>query len=141
MFYKYNIFIKRILWTLGGREGFISEYLFSEGPCMYIEQSDIVRKGCMSKGKQPRTRVNKVPKFLLSEIKGVFILNGQKIGLEAVIFWRSRNRALVYFKSCFNDDFFQKKNHHECNLKDKSTDNLTDLNNIPIPCICICYIF
>ena len=40
----------------------------------------------MSKGKQPRTRVNKVPKLLLSEIKGVFIQNGQLIGLEAAIF-------------------------------------------------------
>ena len=71
---------------LGDHWSFISEYLFSEGPVMYIKQSDIVRKGCMSKGKQPRTRVNKVPKFLLSEIKAVFILNGQVIGLEAVIF-------------------------------------------------------
>jgi len=42
---------------LGNREDFISKYLFSEGLDMYIEQSDIVRKGCMSKGKQPRTRV------------------------------------------------------------------------------------
>ena len=40
----------------------------------------------MSKGKQPRTRVNKVPKLLLSEIKGVFILDDQEIGLESVIF-------------------------------------------------------
>ena len=40
----------------------------------------------MSKGKQPRTRVNKVPKFLLSEIKAVFILVDQGIGLEAAIF-------------------------------------------------------
>jgi len=40
----------------------------------------------MSKGKQPRTRVNKVPKFLLSEIKAVFIPIGQGIGLEAAIF-------------------------------------------------------
>ena len=39
----------------------------------------------MSKGKQPRTRVNKVPKLLLSEIKEVFILNNQAIGLEAAI--------------------------------------------------------
>lgn len=49
----------------------------------------------MSKGKQPRTRVNKVPKLLLSEIKGVFILNDKEIGLEAATFLRSRNRALV----------------------------------------------
>ena len=40
----------------------------------------------MSKGKQPRTRVNKVPKLLLSEIKVVFILNGQEIGLEAATY-------------------------------------------------------
>jgi len=40
----------------------------------------------MSKGKQPRTRVNKVPKLLLSEIKVVHILYNQGIGLEAVIF-------------------------------------------------------
>jgi hypothetical protein len=40
----------------------------------------------MSKGKQPRTRVNKVPKLLLSEIKKVFILYDQEIGLEAAIF-------------------------------------------------------
>ena len=70
----------------------------------------------MSKGKQPRTRVNKVPKLLLSEIKVVFFLNGQEIGLEAATFLRSRNRALVF------------------NLTDKSTENLTDLNNIPTPC-------
>jgi len=37
----------------------------------------------MSKGKQPRARVNKVPKFLLSEIKAVFTPIGQGIGLEA----------------------------------------------------------
>jgi hypothetical protein len=49
----------------------------------------------MSKGKQPRTRVNKVPKLLLSEIKAVFILNSQAIGLESANFWRTRNRALV----------------------------------------------
>ncbi len=40
----------------------------------------------MSKGKQPRTRVNKVPKLLLSEIKAVFILNTQAIGLESANF-------------------------------------------------------
>jgi hypothetical protein len=39
----------------------------------------------MSKGKQPRTRV-KVPKLLLSEIKEVYILYDQEIGLEAAIF-------------------------------------------------------
>jgi len=39
----------------------------------------------MSKGKQPRTRV-KVPKLLLSEIKEVFIVYDQEIGLEAAIF-------------------------------------------------------
>lgn len=40
----------------------------------------------MSKGKQPKTRVNKVPKFLLSEIKVVFILYDQEMGLVAAIF-------------------------------------------------------
>jgi len=50
----------------------------------------------MSKGKQPRTRVNKVPKLLLSEIKVVSIEYGQEVGLEAAIFLRPRNRALVY---------------------------------------------
>ena len=40
----------------------------------------------MSRGKQPRTRVNKVPKLLLSEMKEVFIIYGQEIGLEAAIF-------------------------------------------------------
>jgi hypothetical protein len=40
----------------------------------------------MSKGKQPRTRVNKVPKLLLSEIKAVFIPIDQEIGLEAAIY-------------------------------------------------------
>jgi len=39
----------------------------------------------MSKGKQPRTRV-KVPKLMLSEIKEVFIIYNQEIGLEAAIF-------------------------------------------------------
>ena len=72
----------------------------------------------MSKGKQPRTRVNKVPKFLLSEIKAVFIPNGQAIGLEAVICWRARSRALVLYK------YFM----------DNGTENLTDLNKIPKPC-------
>lgn len=38
----------------------------------------------------------KVPKLLLSEIKGVFILFDQVMGLEAAIYWRSRNRALVH---------------------------------------------
>jgi len=40
----------------------------------------------MSKGKQPRTRANKVPKLLLSEIKEVIIQYVQGIGLEAAIF-------------------------------------------------------
>jgi len=40
----------------------------------------------MSKGKQPRTRVNKVPKLLLSEIKEVVMWDVQGIGLEAAIF-------------------------------------------------------
>ena len=40
----------------------------------------------MSKGKEPRTRVNKVPKLLLSEIKVVFVLTAQEMGLEAAIF-------------------------------------------------------
>ena len=52
----------------------------------------------MSKGKQPRTRVNKVPKSLLSEMKVVFVRYAQGIGLEAAIFWRPRKRALVYVK-------------------------------------------
>jgi len=69
----------------------------------------------MSKGKQPWTRVNKVPKLLLSEIKEVYIEYGQEIGLEAAIFWRPRNRALILYFHI-------------------STENLTDLNNIPIPC-------
>ena len=76
----------------------------------------------MSKGKQPRTRVNKVPKLLLSEIKAVFIPNSQGIGLEAAIFWRPRNRALVCFLWIIIHN------------KDKSTENLTDLNYIPRPC-------
>jgi len=40
----------------------------------------------MSKGKQPRTIVNKVPKLLLSEIKVVIILIDQEMSLEAAIF-------------------------------------------------------
>jgi len=40
----------------------------------------------MSKGKQPWTRVNKVPKLLLSEIKEVFVLYEKEIGLEAAIY-------------------------------------------------------
>jgi hypothetical protein len=40
----------------------------------------------MSKGKQPRTRVNKVPKLLLSENKEVSIKNAQEIDLDAAIF-------------------------------------------------------
>ena len=76
----------------------------------------------MSKGKQPKTRVYKVPKLMLSEIKEVFIKNDQEIGLEAAIFWRSRNRALVkqiVITICIGD----------------GTENLTDLNNIPRPCL------
>jgi len=38
----------------------------------------------MSKGKQPRTRVNKVPKLFSSEIKVVGVQNGKEVGLEAV---------------------------------------------------------
>jgi len=72
----------------------------------------------MSKGKQPRTCV-KVPKLLLSEIKDVFFKNNQEIGLEAAIFWRPRNRALI-------------------KLLGENTENLTDLNNIPKPCTHIC---
>ena len=40
----------------------------------------------MSKGKQPKARVNKVPKLLLSEIKVVFIEYDQEIDLESAIF-------------------------------------------------------
>jgi len=40
----------------------------------------------MSKGKQPKTRVNKVPKLLLSEKKGCVFEHDQEIGLEAAIF-------------------------------------------------------
>ena len=40
----------------------------------------------MSKGKQPKTRINKVPKLLLSEIKEVVLIYNQEIGLEAAIF-------------------------------------------------------
>lgn len=50
----------------------------------------------MSKGKQPRTRVNKVPKLLLSEIKVVSFITDQEVGLAAAIFLRPRNRALIY---------------------------------------------
>ena len=42
------------------------------------------RSLCMSKGKQPRTRV-KVPKLLLSEIKKVFIFVHKDMGLEVAI--------------------------------------------------------
>jgi hypothetical protein len=42
-------------------------------------------------------KVVKVPKLLLSEIKKVFIWADKKIGLEAAIILRSRNRALVKF--------------------------------------------
>ncbi len=75
----------------------------------------------MSKGKQPRTRVNKVPKLLLSEIKEVFIVYNQEIGLEAAIFWRPRNRALVQYIIFII-------------YIGNSIENLTDLNNIPTPC-------
>jgi hypothetical protein len=40
----------------------------------------------MSKGKQPKTIVNKVPKFLLSEIKVVISKINQEMSLEAAIF-------------------------------------------------------
>ena len=40
----------------------------------------------MSRGKQPKTRVYKVPKLMLSENKVVFIKFDQEIGLEAAIF-------------------------------------------------------
>ena len=73
----------------------------------------------MSRGKQPRTSVNKVPKLSLSEIKVVSNLNGQEIGLEAATYWRPRNRALALL------------------IKVTSTENLTDLNDIPTPCLYI----
>ena len=69
----------------------------------------------MSKGKQPRTRVNKVPKLLLSEIKIVFLIFHQEIGLEAAIFLRPRNRALIKLLSVLDNNIW------------KSIDNLTDL--------------
>jgi hypothetical protein len=50
----------------------------------------------MSKGKQPWTRVNKVPKLFVKWNKGCASEYNQEIGLEAAIFWRSRNRALIY---------------------------------------------
>ena len=63
------------------------QWVFALGRAMInIESSDIVRKGCMSKGKQPRTRVNKVPKLLLSEMKTVFFQFVQEMGLGAAIF-------------------------------------------------------
>jgi hypothetical protein len=40
----------------------------------------------MSKGKQPRTRVNKVPKLLLSEIKDVSFEYNHLMGLDAATF-------------------------------------------------------
>jgi len=48
----------------------------------------------MSKGNSPEQEL-KVPKLLLSEIKVVFFIHSQEIGLEAAIFLRPRNRALV----------------------------------------------
>ena len=46
------------------------------------------------KGNSPEQEL-KVPKLLLSEIKVVFFIYSQEIGLEAAIFLRPRNRALV----------------------------------------------
>ena len=40
----------------------------------------------MSKGKQPKTNGNKVPKLLLSEIKEVISIYNQEMGLGAAIF-------------------------------------------------------
>ena len=45
---------------------------------------------------------------MLSEIKDVFFQNNQEIGLEAAIFWRPRNRALI-------------------KILGENTENLTDL--------------
>ena len=81
----------------------------------------------MSKGKQPKTRVNKVPKLLLSEIKEVVIEYYQVIGLEAAIFLRSRKRALVQWII------------HRYYLYYNSIEDKTDLNNIPRPCPYIFY--
>ena len=53
------------------------------------------------KGNSPEQEL-KVPKSLLSEIKKVFDIYNQEMGLEAAIFWRPRNRALVYFVKKFN---------------------------------------
>ena len=50
--------------------------------------------------------------------KGCASKYNQEIGLEAAIFWRPRNRALIY-------------------IIGDHTENLTDLNNIPKPCLYI----
>ena len=68
-----------------------------------------------------QNKSNKVPKLFLSEIKGVHFENNQEIGLEAATFLRPRNRALALVKI----------------LTDLCIEDLTDLNNIPIPCIYI----
>ena len=82
------------MYIWGGREDSIREYLLSEGQRWMLNNQTFNAKVVCLKGNSPE-QVFKVPKLLLSENKEVFKLYNQEIGLEAAIFWRSRNRALV----------------------------------------------
>ena len=81
----------------GGREDSIREYLLSEGQWWILNYQTFNDKVECQKGNSPE-QVFKVPKLLLSEIKEVVFEYNQEIGLGAAIFWRPRNRALVYCK-------------------------------------------
>jgi len=73
------------LYTSGGREDFIGEYLLSEGQWWILNYQTFDDKVVCLKGNSPE-QVFKVPKLLLSENKEVFKLYNQEIGLEAAIF-------------------------------------------------------
>lgn len=73
------------LYTWGGREDSIREYLLSEGQWWILGYQTLNAKVECQKGNSPE-QVFKVPKLLLSDSKEVFKLYNQEIGLEAAIF-------------------------------------------------------
>jgi len=73
------------LYTWGGREDSIREYLLSEWQWWMLNNQTFNDKVVCQKGNSPE-QVFKVPKLLLSENKEVFKSYNQEIGLEAAIF-------------------------------------------------------
>jgi len=73
------------LYTWGGCEDSIREYLLSEWQWWMLNNQTFNDKVVCLKGNSPE-QVFKVPKLLLSESKEVFKSYNQEIGLEAAIF-------------------------------------------------------